>query len=132
MERTLINVNSQVRFRIRIKQLLDHVRENVYERMARPTTLLYQRFNELSSTVTAMQVYKVEQPSVTSFHLLAFCLKKTGNYNLCVYCSPNIIRVIKSRRMRWEGHVAGMWNSRGAYGVFVGRSDGKTQAQIGG
>jgi hypothetical protein len=29
--------------------------------------------------------------------------------------------------MRWEGHVAGMWNSIDAYGVFVGRSDGKGQ-----
>jgi hypothetical protein len=29
--------------------------------------------------------------------------------------------------MRWEGHVAGLWNSRGAYGVFWGRSDRKGQ-----
>jgi len=117
MGRTVINVNSQVRFRTRIRRLLANVRENFYERMALPTNLLHQRFSELSSTMTAMQVYKVEQPSVTSFHLLAFCLKKTGNYNLRVYSSPNIIRVIKSRRMRWKGHAASMWNSRGAYGV---------------
>ena len=30
-----------------------------------------------------------------------------------LYCSPNIVRVIKSRRMRWEGHVARMGEWRG-------------------
>ena len=30
-----------------------------------------------------------------------------------LYCSPNIVRVIKSRRMRWAGHVAGMGEGRG-------------------
>jgi len=39
-----------------------------------------------------------------------------------LYCSPNIIRVIKSRRMRWEGHVARVRNRRGVYGVFVGET----------
>jgi hypothetical protein len=32
-----------------------------------------------------------------------------------MYCSPNITRVIKSRRMRWAGHVAGTVERRGAY-----------------
>jgi len=41
------------------------------------------------------------------------------------YCSPNIIQVIKSRRMRWAGHVALMGDRRGAYRVFVGRPEGK-------
>ena len=40
-----------------------------------------------------------------------------------LYFSPNIIRVIKSRRD--EGYVASMVDRRGAYRVFVGRSDGK-------
>jgi len=30
-----------------------------------------------------------------------------------LYCSPNIVRVIKSRRMRWAGQVARMWEVRG-------------------
>jgi len=30
-----------------------------------------------------------------------------------LYCSPNIVRVIKSRRMRWVGHVARMEEGRG-------------------
>jgi hypothetical protein len=42
-----------------------------------------------------------------------------------LYSSPNIIRVIKSRRMRWEGHVARMGEGRGVYRVLVGRPEGK-------
>jgi len=37
--------------------------------------------------------------------------------------SPNIIRVIKSRRMRWAGHVARMGKRRDAYRVSAGRAD---------
>ena len=42
-----------------------------------------------------------------------------------VYSSPNIVLVIKSRRMRWAGHVARMGEERGAYRVLVGKSEGK-------
>jgi hypothetical protein len=42
-----------------------------------------------------------------------------------LYSSPNIVRVIKSRRMRWAGHVAGMGEGRGVYRVLVGRAEGK-------
>jgi hypothetical protein len=42
-----------------------------------------------------------------------------------LYSSPNVIWVIKSRRMRWMGHVAHMWERRGAYRVFVGNPEGK-------
>jgi hypothetical protein len=38
---------------------------------------------------------------------------------------PNIIRVTKSRRMRWAGHVKRMGETRGAYEILVGRPDGK-------
>ena len=37
-----------------------------------------------------------------------------------LYCSPNIVRVIKSRRMEWAGHVAHMGERRGVYRVLVG------------
>jgi hypothetical protein len=37
-----------------------------------------------------------------------------------LYSSPNIVRVIKSRRMRWAGHVARMREGRGVYRVFLG------------
>ena len=42
-----------------------------------------------------------------------------------LYCSPNIFRVIKSRIMGWEGHVARMGERRGVYRVLVGKSEGK-------
>jgi hypothetical protein len=42
-----------------------------------------------------------------------------------LYSSPNIVRVIKSRRMRWAGHVAGMGEGRCVYRVLVGRPKGK-------
>ena len=42
-----------------------------------------------------------------------------------LYSSPNIVRVIKSRRMRWAGHVARMGKERGVYGVLVGKPEGK-------
>jgi hypothetical protein len=42
-----------------------------------------------------------------------------------LYSSPNIVRVIKSRRMRWAGHVACMGEGRGVYKVLVGRPEGK-------
>jgi hypothetical protein len=42
-----------------------------------------------------------------------------------LYFSPNIVRVIKSRRMRWAGHVACMGEERGAYRVLVGKLEGK-------
>jgi hypothetical protein len=42
-----------------------------------------------------------------------------------LYSSPNIVRVIKSKRMRWAGHVAHMGKGRGVYRVLVGRPKGK-------
>jgi hypothetical protein len=43
-----------------------------------------------------------------------------------LYSSPNVVRVIKSRRMRWVGHVARMgWERRGVYRVLVGNLRGR-------
>jgi hypothetical protein len=42
-----------------------------------------------------------------------------------LYSSLNIVRVIKSRRMRWAGHVARMGEGSGVYRMFVGRPKGK-------
>jgi len=50
-----------------------------------------------------------------------------GNYimrRFDLYCSPNIIWVIESRRMRWAGHVAHMGERRGLYRVVVGKPEG--------
>jgi len=43
-----------------------------------------------------------------------------------LYFSPNIVRVIKSRRMRWAGHVARMGEDRGLYRILVGKPEGKS------
>jgi hypothetical protein len=41
------------------------------------------------------------------------------------YSSQTIIRVIKSRRLRWAGHVAGMGEGRGVYRILVGKPEGR-------
>ncbi|KAJ4445670.1 hypothetical protein ANN_12354 [Periplaneta americana] len=52
--------------------------------------------------------------------------RKLHNAELhALYSSPDIIRNIKSRRLRWAGHVARMGESRNAYRVLVGRPEGK-------
>jgi hypothetical protein len=42
-----------------------------------------------------------------------------------LYSSPSIIRMIKSRRLRWAGHVARMGEKSNAFRVFVGKREGK-------
>jgi hypothetical protein len=42
-----------------------------------------------------------------------------------LYSSPNVVRVIKSRGMRWAGHVACRGEGRGVYRILVGRPQGK-------
>jgi len=42
-----------------------------------------------------------------------------------LYSLPNIVLVVKSRRMRWAGHVAGMGQGRGVYRVLIGKPEGK-------
>ena len=42
-----------------------------------------------------------------------------------LYSSPNIVRVIKSRKMRWAGHVTRMGERRGVYRVLVGKPERK-------
>jgi len=42
-----------------------------------------------------------------------------------MYSSPNIVRVIKSRRIRWAGHVASMGEGTVVYRVLVGKTEGR-------
>jgi len=42
-----------------------------------------------------------------------------------LYSSPNVVRVIKSRRMRWAGHVARMGEEREVYRFLVGKPEGR-------
>ena len=53
-------------------------------------------------------------------------MEKVHNDELHVfYSSPNIIRSLKSRRLRWAGHVARMEQFRNAYRVLVAKPEGK-------
>jgi len=53
--------------------------------------------------------------------------KKLHNEELNdLYCSPSIVQVIKSGRMRWAGHVARMVESRGIYRHLVGKPEGRS------
>jgi len=42
-----------------------------------------------------------------------------------LYSLPNIVRVVKSRQMRWAGYVARMGEDRGVHRVLVGKPEGK-------
>jgi hypothetical protein len=59
-------------------------------------------------------------------HVNTLCGQKVEFFNVkelyALYSSPNIIRVIKSKRQRWAGHVARMGERRGAYRVLVGET----------
>jgi len=62
----------------------------------------------------------LQQTSFMVFHYL----KELGEFH-DLYPLPDIIWVIKKRRMSWKGHVARIEKKRGAYGVLVGKSEGK-------
>ena len=52
--------------------------------------------------------------------------RKIHNAELhALYSSPNIIRSLKSKRLKWEGHIARMEQSRNACRVLVGKPEGK-------
>jgi hypothetical protein len=42
-----------------------------------------------------------------------------------LYSSPSIIRIIKARRMKWEGHIARMWKKRSTYNMLVRKPEGR-------
>jgi hypothetical protein len=47
-----------------------------------------------------------------------------------LYASTNIIKVIESKRMRWEGHLVRMGKIKNSYKIFVGKPEGKRQLGI--
>ena len=58
------------------------------------------------------------------FFLLSYMYEFNEELN-DLYSSPTIVRVIKSRRMRWAGHLALMEEGRGVHKVLVGKPEGK-------
>jgi hypothetical protein len=56
--------------------------------------------------------------------------RKLHNWELHIlYSSPDIIRQIKSRRMRWAGHMASMGEGENVYRILVGKPDGKSNLE---
>ena len=83
--------------------------------------------NFLLLTRTEVPLYKHWSLSWTTHFQSSsrlFCLHFQTKINtLCaMYCSPSIVRVIKSIRMIWAGHVARMGESRGVYRLLVGKN----------
>jgi len=63
----------------------------------------------------------------TRENVIGECKKNLHNEELTdLYYSPNVIRVIKSRRMRKVGHAVRTVEKRGVYRVLVGKSEGKS------
>jgi hypothetical protein len=59
---------------------------------------------------------------------MAFGFTKVKNFFTVItykHSLPNIVRVVKSRKMRWAGHVARMGEGRGVHRVLVGKPEGK-------
>jgi hypothetical protein len=59
------------------------------------------------------------------------CRKSCSDELHGLYSSCNIVRVIKSRRLRWAGHVAHVGEGRCVYSVLVGRAEGKGVGRCG-
>jgi hypothetical protein len=75
-----------------------------------------------------LSVYFVIDSGNFSIHLRILIRFEVLTYNdelHNLYSSPNIVRVIKSRRMRWAGYVTRMAEGRGVYRVLVGKPEGK-------
>ena len=68
----------------------------------------------------------VEVKKIVELYLLTGEWRKLHNEELNdLYSLPNIVRVVKSRRMRWAGHVVRMGEDRGVHRVLVGKPEGK-------
>jgi hypothetical protein len=61
--------------------------------------------------------------------LFCVCLNRINEELHILYSSPNIIRKIKSRRMRWAGHVARIGEERNVYKVLMGKPEGKNHLE---
>jgi hypothetical protein len=62
----------------------------------------------------------VKWPDSKPFHNIIFV-----ELNMMLYSLPSFVRVVKSKRMRWTGHVVCMGEERDVHRVLVGKSEGK-------
>jgi hypothetical protein len=68
---------------------------------------------------TALTVYQL------FYYSSGECRRLRNKELYALYFSPNVIRVIKSRRLRWAGHVARVGERRCAYRALVGKPEGR-------
>jgi hypothetical protein len=69
--------------------------------------------------------YVMPQPTHIFFFSVSYFIKLHNKELHDLYSSPSIIRIMKSRRMRWAGHVARTGEKRNAYRLLVGKAEGK-------
>ena len=92
----------------------------LYGRENWPLTLREERRLRVSGNRMLRRIFGPKKGEVTREW------KKLHNEELNdLYSSPSIVRVIKSRRMRWTGHVTRMGERRGAYRILVVKPEGK-------
>ena len=72
-----------------------------------------------------LRVFIESVSNFLQYYELRHRLTRKQNIIIVFGLTLNIVRVIKSRRMRWTEHVAGMDEERGAYRVLVGKPEGK-------
>jgi hypothetical protein len=84
--------------------------------------IIQNRKNNVVSTASVTEPRDKWVPVTMAWHVW----RRLHNKELyAVYSSPNIMWVIKSRRLRWAGHVARMGERRGAYRALVGKPEGR-------
>jgi hypothetical protein len=74
-------------------------------------------FLQISNRLLYSDVFKFKLINISAENWRKLHNEELHNF----YSSPNIIRMIKSRRMSWAGHVARMGETRNAYRILVGK-----------
>ena len=91
-----------------------------------PTNLHMNTSPFLSDTCIIYAVWHWRQQDFPGYWQISGEWRKLRNEELNdLYSLPNIVRVVKSRRMRWAGHVACMGEDRGVHRMLVGKPEGK-------